>query len=137
MKLQHLFGLGLLLIFTACKPEAVVPSQSRPIAQDASIYPDYRDIVIPPNIAPLNIQVKSAGTAFVGEIKGRKGIPLLAAADEDGKLQFDTLAWRNLLAENKGSDLSVTLYAERDGGWVRHPSYTLHVAPEPIDPYLS
>lgn len=137
MKLQHLFGLGLLLIFAACKPEAVVPSQSQPIAQDASIYPDYRDIVIPPNIAPLNIQVKSAGTAFVGEIKGRKGVPLLAAADEDGKLQFDTLAWRNLLAENKGGDLSVTLYAERDGGWVRHPSYALHVAPEPIDPYLS
>lgn len=137
MKPQHLLCFGLLLLLGACKPEAVVPSQSQPITQAAQIYPDYRDIVIPPNIAPLNIQVKSEGKAFVGEIKGRKGLPLLAAADEDGKLRFDSTEWRNLLLENKGADLAVTLYAEREGGWVRHPSYTLHVAPEPIDAYLS
>lgn len=137
MKPQHLLCFGLLLLLGACKPEAVVPSQSQPITQAAQIYPDYRDIVIPPNIAPLNIQVKSEGKAFVEEIKGRKGLPLLAAADEDGKLRFDSTEWRNLLLENKGADLAVTLYAEREGGWVRHPSYTLHVAPESIDAYLS
>lgn len=126
-----------LLLLAGCKPDAAVPAQSTPITEHAVLFPDYVDIVIPPNIAPLNFQVKSPGTAFVAEIKGKNGEALLAATGEDGVLQFDTTGWRKLLTDSRGSDLTVTLYAERESGWVQHPAYKLTVAPEPIDPYLS
>ena len=133
---SYLYYLPLLFGLTACGPDAVVPAESTPVSEIAAIYPDYRDIVVPPNIAPLNVQITSAGDEFVGCISGN-GKEIVAAAGADGKLQFDTTEWRQLLEANKGKDLSVSLYAQRDGQWVAHPSYKITVAEEPIDRYLS
>ena len=77
-------ALALALLAACSAPEAQIPAESTPTGEAVRIYPDYRDITIPPNIAPLNIQVKSAGEAFVGCIEGSSG-RVLAAADDDGK----------------------------------------------------
>lgn len=124
------------LLMAACSGEQAVPDNATPTQDVANIYPDYRDICIPQNIAPLNIQVKNNGDEFVASIKGAKGEEVTASAGEDGKLLFDTAAWHALLNENAGSDLTVSVYSHHDGQWFAHPSYALHVA-EPIDEYLS
>lgn len=123
-------------LLVGCKPEARVPNNARTTQEVVSIYPDYRDIVVPPNIAPLNIMVKSEGKEFVASVEG-KGAPVLAAAGSDGKLAFDSIEWRSLLADNKGGELSVTIYAKKDGEWLQHPAYKFSVAEEDIDTYLS
>lgn len=126
------------LAFAACSHEAVVPEGATPLNAKAEIYPDYRDIVVPRNIAPLNIQVSSAaGEEYVAEIKGKKGTPVVAGADSDGKLMFEEEAWHKLLADNKGSDLTVTIYESRSGKWGKYEDYKITVAEEEIDPYLS
>lgn len=131
-----LFAL-LLLVLTACgAPQARIPDTSRSVDEALQVYPDYRNIVIPPNIAPLNMQVKNAGDSFVVTYEGHKG-RLIAAAGKDGKFVLDSLAWHDLLAANADQDLTVTLYARRAGGWVRFRPYVIHVAPDPIDRYLS
>lgn len=136
---KYFFIISLLAacLLSACGPEAVIPADSTPTSEQAAVYPDYRDITVPPNICPLNLQVTSEGDEYVAAIAGKTGEPLVAAADAEGKLQFDPEAWRTLLGRNKGADLTVTIYARRDGSWVKHPAYTLHVAAEPIDRYLS
>lgn len=123
---------------TACnkKTKAVIPAESQAVDEIVEIYPDYRDITIPPNIAPLNIEVLSEGDQFVGSISGGNH-QILSSAGKDGKLLFDSITWRSLLQANLDKDLTVTLYARRPSGWVKFPSYTIHVAPEPIDRYLS
>lgn len=123
-------------LLVGCKPEARVPNNARTTQEVVSIYPDYRDIVVPPNIAPLNIMVKSEGKEFVASVEG-KGAPVLAAAGSDGKLAFDSIEWRSLLADNKGGELSVTIYAKKEGEWFQHPAYKFSVAEEDIDSYLS
>ena len=133
---SYLYYIPLLLGLAACEPEVVIPSSSTPVSDQAQIYPDYRDIVVPPNIAPLNIQVKSEGEEFIGHISGN-GKEIITAAGEDGKLFFDSTEWRGLLEANKGKDLNVSLYSLRDGNWIAYPSYTITVAEEPIDRYLS
>lgn len=126
------------LLFAACKPDAVVPAQSTAVAEPLNIFPDYTDVVIPPNIAPLNFMAKNEGSEFVARYATRDGKrEVIAAASEDGKLIFDTLAWRQLLTDARGHDITLTLYANRDGSWVRHPETTISVAREEIDPYLT
>lgn len=113
-----------------------MPEVSTEVSETVKIYPDYRDIVVPPNIAPLNIRVESAGDRFVASVEGA-GRQVVAACEADGALEFDSLEWRGLLTAAKGKDLTVTLYAEREGKWVKFPAYKLTVAEEPIDRYLT
>lgn len=127
------------LLLSACggTQEVTVPENASPANAEAQIYPDYRDIVVPVNIAPLNFQVISLGhDEFVAQVKGPKG-ELLAGAEEDGKFFFEEKDWHKLLSENKGQNLTVTIYEKRDGGWVKYNDYTISVAEEEIDPYLS
>lgn len=124
-----------MLLFTACS-EVSLPTEYTEITDSLRLYPDYRDIVIPPNIAPLNVQVKSPGSEFVIRVAG-KDHELVAGGGEDGKLQFDSLQWREMLTVNRGKDLVVSVFAHQDNGWVKYTDYKISVAREEIDPYLS
>ena len=133
---RHLiFTLLLGGLLTACKQEAVVPTDSRPATAALQMYPDYRDVTLPPNIAPLNFMVRNAADNYVATFKA-KGRQVVAGR-EDGKIEIDTTEWRALTRAARGGDIKVTVYAETDGTWQRYPEYTLHVAQEDIDPYLS
>ena len=136
-RINYIYLIILAGLLSACSKTAVLPTQFSESDQQVDIYPDYRDIVIPANIAPLNFQVKDAeATDFVVELKG-KATSVLAAGDDEGVVQIDTTAWRQLLAENRGADIQVSVYVEHANGWLRHKPHTLSVAQEDIDPYLS
>ena len=135
MKLLH-YILPAALLLSACASEGTLPQSFSETKDSLQLFPDYRDIVIPPNIAPLNVQVKNAGSAYAASITGKKG-EIIVNADADGKLLIDSTEWRQLLNENKGGTLRVAIYAEQEAGWVKFPEYAINVAQEEIDPYLS
>ena len=139
MKSRSTFlSLLVLVLLVACKPEAVVPAESVAVSEAADIYPEYRDVMVPPNIAPLNFMVRGEGDAFVCQMKTARGAKeLVAAAGDDGKIIFDTLAWRELLLEARGGDIEVNVYSHRGDAWLHHPAYAISVAKEEIDPYLT
>ena len=124
------------LLMQSCKSEIQIPAHCEQAPDVLAIYPDYTDVIVPPNIAPLNFMVKNKGEEFLAEIKSEKS-SLLAAAQKDSKIEWDSVAWRQLLKENKGKELQVTLYALNNEKWIKYPSYALRVATEEIDPYLS
>ena len=126
-----------LFIVFGCKPKAEVPSQFTEADTIPCIYPDYVDVIVPPNIAPLNFIVRdSLATAYVAQLQGG-GKEVLAAAAENGIIKMDTTEWRALLTANKGSDITIDIYAERSDGWVHFKPYKISVAEEPIDAFLS
>lgn len=126
------------LLLTACKPEAVVPAQSTPVKEAVAIFPDYTDVVVPPNIAPLNFMVQGGGDEFVARLATPDGKDeLLAAAAKDGKIIFDEAEWGELLTAARGKDLLLSIYAKRDGEWQKHPDAVITVADDEIDPYLT
>lgn len=125
------------LFLSACSRKAEVPDRFTEADVPASIYPDYRDVVVPPNIAPLNFIVSdSSATSFVVQLQGG-GQELLAAAAANGTVQMDTTRWRALLLASKGAEVSVSVYARHAEGWVRFKPHKFGVAEEPIDAFLS
>src|SRR5574344_2647789 len=117
--------------------EGLIPKECKNLTEGPSIYPDYRGIVIPPNIAPLDFIVqKVAADEYVVDIQGKDARYTLAG-DDDGLVQFDTLQWRSVLDHSKGQTLKVTVYAHKAEGWVRYLPFSWQVAPEPIDDFLS
>lgn len=126
------------IALTACRPDAVVPATSTPTDEVLSIYPDYTDVVVPANIAPLNFRPETEGDEFVARYATADGKnEVIAAALKDQPLQFDTADWHTFTAAARGQEVSLTLYAQRGGTWYRHPEAHLTVAAEDIDPYLT
>ena len=120
-------------ILTACKQKTFdVPATYEEKTEQANIYPDYKDIVIPENIAPLNFMAEGA-QALVVTFEG-EGTTLTASGID--RIDVDTTEWRALLKENAGGELKVTVYTMEGEQWFRHAPHTITVA-EPIDPYLS
>ena len=121
------------LMTVGCRSVVRVPETAQATTQPAAVFPDYRDVVIPPNIAPLNFQVNQPAEEIVVQVAGKRGTPLVAAAGEAGKLRFDSLEWRRLLNDHRGERLAVTVYTMNAGQWQRHPDWYWTVAQEPID----
>ncbi len=134
---------GLLITFLLCscgQQKAELPKDFAETKTRAELFPDYQNVTIPTNIAPLNFMVKdTAATNFVAQFqcKGQPEGQMLVGSCEEGKIMMDSTLWRKLLTDAKGSYITVDIYAHRDSGWVKHPQFRLHVAEEPIDTYLS
>ena len=74
------------MLLSGCKPKAEVPTQFAETNTEATIYPDYKDIMVPPNIAPLNFLVKdSIATAFVAHLHSSKSEIIAASSANDYK----------------------------------------------------
>lgn len=131
--------LFLVPFFVSCSSAPTIPAAYQQEEEEADIYPDYKDIVIPPNIAPLNFMVRdSEADAFVvGFVLKADDYQLVAGAGSNGKIDIDTTAWRAMLTMARGQDIGIDVYARRDGQWHRFKRHTITVAGEDIDPYLS
>lgn len=128
---------AVMMTFVSCSKTFNVPQNASPNGKQVSLFPDYTDVTIPPNIAPLNFMIKSEGNEYVVEIKVNGKTQLVCGGEEDGIVEFDSIEWRKALNENKGKSLQVTVYVNNNGKWTYYKPYNLYVAHEDIDPYLS
>lgn len=121
----------------SCGKNHSVPEQFKTLPRKVHIYPDYTDIVIPFNIAPLNFMVRETGEEFVVSLEGSGKKTLVSGSGKDGIIQFDIDKWHEFLQQNKGKSLRVNVYKRENGEWFAFPQYNIQVAEEPIDSYLS
>ena len=97
------------------------------------IFPDYSDITVPCNIAPLNFRVGNAGKVKVsvkdGEylFKGRNGL-----------VKFPLRKWHRMLDREKGNVLTVDVeWRDIDNGQDESRTFTWTVSTDSIDRYMS
>ena len=124
-------------MLTACSSKADEPANFTEVGQPASIYPDYKDIIIPPNIAPLNFLVRTPGEKFVAVLTSSEGKKLSASALHGSTLQFNAEQWKSLLSVSRGKEIQVQVYTYTEKKWLRFQPFTWHVAEEEIDPFVS
>jgi hypothetical protein len=122
------------MLCLAASPGAEPAAESR---RAPRIHPDYREVTVPPNIAPLNFLIREAGTVFQVEMSAVKGAPVTLQS-RTPKICIPAGAWRTLLRENKGEELRLIVRARfrADQDWTEYAAITNYIAPEEIDPVL-
>ncbi len=130
-----LAGTCCISILSSCSRQA--PADSVPAGKAVSIFPDYTNVTIPPNIAPLNFIIKEEGVRYCVSVQEPANKPV-AVYSKNGTITFHPKKWRSLLQKHRGKELSITVYVKkRTEKWLRYNPFTLSIAPDTIDPYLA
>jgi Periplasmic component of the Tol biopolymer transport system len=120
----------LLTLLSACQqPKDVVDSDMIP-----PIYPDYTDITIPQNIAPLNFIIRNNPSAVEMTIEGESTRILKR---DNYEVSFPRNMWRSILETEVGNTITVRITAKVDGVWIRYAPFYWKVVADKIDPFLS
>lgn len=102
----------------------------------ARICPDYRGIVIPSNIAPLNFVVDEPGTAYGVRIRFQGG-STIDITSRTNRIVIPSRQWRELVDSNLGCDLSFHIHVRGENGeWSRFQPIVNKIAEVPVDRYL-
>lgn len=134
MKLIHTKLYAVLLLFLiACSGEKQVTGQ---LNETPVLVPDYTDVTIPPNIAPLNFSAKATGQHLVARFSGT-GNHAFDVETTNGSFTIPAKQWKALLAANRGKQITITLLKEDQGQWKSCNPIHITVAEEPVDSYLA
>lgn len=100
------------------------------------IAPDYLDVVIPPNLAPLNLAIQEPGIEYQLRVSGSRGQPL-ELRQSHPHVRFALREWKELLGANRGGTLRWNIAVRNpEGGWIPFAPFESRVAEEEIDRYV-
>lgn len=115
---------------------ALASPDGAPQQRPPQLSPDYADLVIPPNIAPLNFVVCEAGRAYRVRLHGAAGEPIEITTRRAG-IAIPFKPWRQLLSLNRGGAIRLEVAVQgSDQRWTRFAPVTNRVAAEAVDPIL-
>ena len=132
------------LSFAACTTDGKI---TRSDSYEATIYPDYKDITIPCNIAPMNFSVMdSSATNYALSIEVN-GKTLWVNADEKD-FSVSPSDWQDLISassvnslqstvNSQPSKITFTIAREINGEWVGGKPVSMTVVPDSIDDYIT
>ena len=119
------------LLFSACGPQ--LPENYTTSGKQPDIYPDYKGVTVPVNMAPLTFEMAQEAEEMVARFTVN-GEELLCGGN---KVQPSHDDWQGLVAQAAGKSIEVEVYARRDGQWTKYKPFKIFVSKDSIDPYLS
>ena len=125
-KIYYLSALMLLLL--SCTPTPVDVQKSSELPP---IYPDYCDVTIPVNIAPLNFLLRTDCEAI--EVKAGS----LILNTRGNEASFDIDDWKELMQQSADQEIEITITALIDGTWTQYAPFHWRVVSDKVDPYLT
>jgi hypothetical protein len=125
------FSLFTCLLLCACSqqlPKDFTQSDALP-----HIYPDYVDVTVPVNIAPLTFQMDDQSEEMA--VRYSFGDEEIICGGSQAVPDFDD--WKRLAAAAQGKSIQVETYACKDGQWTKFKPFSIYVSPDSIDAYIS
>lgn len=117
----------------SCSPQ---PENAVRVDSQPPIYPDYTDVTIPVNIAPLNFLLRGGYDAMTAV--ARCGGTEIEAECDGAQAVFDVDDWHKLTKAAAGDSITISVVARNNaGGWTEFSPFTVHVAKDAVDPYLT
>ena len=123
---------GLLMFMSGCSSwkEAGVTLDTQP-----DIFPDYKDVTVPCNIAPLNFMIEGAEriqarfTSDNGEV--------LVVNGRQGLIDVPVRKWHDMLADAGSLDIEVAAWSEDYPDGVLYAPFTVRVSSDEIDGWIA
>lgn len=100
----------------------------------APVFPDYDGVMVPCNIAPLNLSLLETGEYHLTIIGADNKIDVRS---EDGAFDIPLKAWRRLLASCMDGEITMRVSRKAPEGWTAYRDIRVRVSSEAIDPYLA
>ncbi len=123
----------LLCLFTiACSNYSV--DNYKEIDSYPSIYPDYTDITIPYNIAPLNFLFTDNIEQYELLVQGEHGSLKIRGKNA---VRFRMSSFKNIVERHKNSTLTITVFVKIDNEWIKYKPFAWSVSSYPVDNYLT
>ncbi len=142
------FAFFLVLVFwgsffiRGCFGTKEVPRVFESVGRQPEIFPDYRDVTIPVNIAPMNFDLTEKNL--------EKALTFISVVDSNGKIvqggtssfsgtkaRFPLKIWKKTLRENAGKTLRFSVFIKSKGKWRKFDDWTMNISSDAIDPWLS
>lgn len=118
--------------FAACH-NVKVPEQFTDTNTPPRIYPDYADVTIPVNMAPLTFELEDDCDELVARFT--VGDYQLVCGGEAVQPEMDE--WRELVSKAVGQAVNVEVFARINEEWKRYQPFHITVSADSIDPYIS
>lgn len=113
-----------------CTKQATLPTQYSESNQSAQIYPDYQNVTIPYNIAPLDFYIDQEAEEYA--------ISITSSGKEwiygERSVIIDPDDWQEM---KQGEKIIVNIFTLNDGKWLHHTPFTIKVSQDKIDPYIT
>ena len=124
------------MLLSSCVSHPDVPSSAKDAKCQPDIFPDYCDVTVPCNIAPLNFMLPKDGYE---ECVARITMPdgKQQTYGDGVKVQIPEDEWHDMLDASKGKSIKVEVWGKKKGEWLSFKPFEIRVAKEPIDEYLS
>lgn len=94
-----------------------------------SIYPDYTEITVPSNIAPLNFIIKDTADKYLTVLEAG-GTAVMTGGR---KVVIPIRKWRRLTGQG---NITVTVFERKGKEWIRMKPFGIYVSDE-VDPYIT
>ena len=131
-----LFLAAAMLLLSSCVNHPSVPSASSESSVLPPIFPDYCNVTVPYNIAPLNFMLPAnqyeACVARITTADGKQ-----QTYGDGVKVQIPESEWHAMLDASKGKSIKIETWGKKEGQWLKFKAFMINVVKEPIDEYLS
>ena len=132
----YIIFLAVAVLMSSCASRPNVPSASKETKSLPAIFPDYCNVTVPYNIAPLNFMLPAGEyEECVARISTSDGKHQTYGCGV--KVQIPEEEWHDMLIASKGKSLKVEVWGKKGNEWLSFNPFEIHIAPDAIDEYLS
>lgn len=117
----------LILILTACSSKA--PSAFTKVDKVPTVFPDYTNITVPCNIAPMNFLIDQEADRYLTVLESESG----KVSIKGKKVCIPRSKWQAL---TRSPQITVSVYTRNKGQWSAYSPFSINVSDE-IDPFIS
>lgn len=114
-------------LIVACSPKAPATYNSSDYVP--AIFPDYTDVTIPANIAPMNFLIEEEADAFVTVLSSESA----EIAIKGNEVRIPKSKWKKMTS---APEITVRVYSRSGKQWTAYHPFKMTISDE-IDPYIS